>query len=56
VNALGEIDGRAAVIPDGGVFGVTGLLPSLLFGVEAFDAMTFGSMSAVRIAVALLTR
>ena len=35
-------------------FGVTGVLKSLLFGVEAFDAATFGAMSGVMLAVALL--
>jgi predicted permease len=34
--------------------GMTGVLESLLFGVTAFDAATFGGMSAVMVGVALL--
>ena len=47
---------RSSASPSGilAAFGVTRVLESLLFGVQAFDAPTFIGMSAVMLAVALL--
>ena len=50
--------GRVALLGVGlgllAALGVTGVLKSLLFGVEALDAPTFIAMSGVMLAVALL--
>ena len=50
--------GRVALIGVGvgvlAALGVTGVLKSLLFGVEALDATTFRTMSAVMLVVAVL--
>jgi hypothetical protein len=58
VTRTGLQGGRVALLGVGAgilvALGVTGVLKSLLFGVSAFDAVTFMAMSGVMLAVAML--